>query len=204
MGENKDANLVVIDNYKKTLFELCYPNDLVATIWDFYVAKSVSKTCAQKRTAQIYGHKNFPYSEMLKVGEFLPGSVKIMPCSTIDDSLQSLGLKTHEKNGKPIAIDINTPKIVCTQPFTVAEKEPFIAKGSIGKAECVLTHIRNTFAHGCTYFFRNGFVMFEDKDKGRITARILMRVQTLDRWIQVIDRNNQFYTLKETDIMGFN
>ena len=79
-------------------------------------------------------------------------------------------------------------------PYTIADGES--PKGRVGEAESVLTHIRNSLAHGNTYFFENGNVLFEDKDmKGIITARIILKQQTLLDWISLIDKDQKFYIL---------
>ena len=73
-------------------------------------------------------------------------------------------------------------------------------KEKVGEAESVLTHIRNAFAHGMTYFFDNRNVLLEDKDqRGIITARIILKMQTLLDWITLIDREQRYYVLHETE-----
>ena len=41
-------------------------------------------------------------------------------------------------------------------PYTISDEEA--PKAKAGDAESVLTHIRNAFAHGNTYYFENQFV----------------------------------------------
>lgn len=51
-----------------------------------------------------------------------------------------------------------------------------------------------------TYFFDNGNVLLEDKDqRGTITARIILRMQTLLDWITLIDREQRYYVLHEME-----
>ena len=109
--------------------------------------------------------------------------------------LYDLNITEGKGNGKHNrAIEIDIPKIVCLTPYTIADGES--PKGRVGEAESVLTHIRNSFAHGNTYFFENGNVLFEDKDmKGIITARIILKQQTLLDWISLIDKEQKFYVL---------
>ena len=49
-------------------------------------------------------------------------------------------------------------------------------------------------------FFDNQFVLFEDKDqKGTITARIILAQQTLIDWISLIDSEQRFYVIQQTE-----
>lgn len=43
----------------------------------------------------------------------------------------------------------------------------------------MFAYIRNTFAHGNTYYFDNENVLLEDKDQRKITAWILIPMQAL-------------------------
>ena len=98
-----------------------------------------------------------------------------------------------DKHNKEIEIDI--PKIVCLTPYSIADEEN--PKAKVGEAESVLTHIRNAFAHGNTYFFDNGNVLFEDKDqRGVITARMILKQKTLLDWISIVDKEQRFYILR--------
>lgn len=72
----------------------------------------------------------------------------------------------------------------------------------MGNAESILTHIRNAFAHGNTYFFENGNTLLEDKNRNIITARILLKLQTLLDWIGLIDKEQRFYILRDLSELG--
>lgn len=63
------------------------------------------------------------------------------------------------------------------------------------KLTAFFRHIRNAFAHANTYFFDNGIVLLEDKDKSKLTAAILIKQQTLLDWIKVIDKGENYYVL---------
>lgn len=69
-----------------------------------------------------------------------------------------------------------------------------------GKAESILTHIRNAFAHSNTYFFDNNMVLLEDKSKGIITAEILLPMKILLDWIKLIDKDEKISLHKERKI----
>ena len=64
------------------------------------------------------------------------------------------------------------------------------------RIKCLFRHIRNSLAHGDTFFFDNGNLLLEDKDKSTITARILINQQTLIDCIKVIDKEGKRYTIK--------
>lgn len=83
-------------------------------------------------------------------------ALKVLPANSINKTLLQFDLeivegKGSEKHNK--AIDISIPKIVCLTPYSIADEEK--PKPRVGDAESVLTHIRNSFAHGNTYFFDN-------------------------------------------------
>lgn len=84
-------------------------------------------------------------------------------------------------------------------PYSIADEEK--PKARVGEAESVLTHIRNSFAHGNTYFFDNGMFMIEDKDqRGNPTARMILKKQTLLDWIKLVDASQTFYVLHEVEM----
>jgi hypothetical protein len=183
---------VEVQKYKKSLFEIRIPDKLANVIWDFYVTKSVSTTASQARKASDYGWKTLPLNDMLKSALITEDDYKILMCNSINATLKAVDLATTDQQGSPIAIDVDRPRFVCVQPYTISDEEK--PKGKIGKAECMLTHIRNAFAHGNTYFFDNKMVLLEDKDnRGAITARFMLKMQTLLDWIVIIDKEQKYY-----------
>ena len=185
---------VIVSNYKKSIYEIGLSKDIESIIWDFYVTKSFSNSSSQKRAVGEFGIKTLPFKEMMQIASIDDNNCKIMSCSSIKKSLLMMGLETEQKtnkNKKEIAIEIDTPKICCLQPFSVNEDFKIVAKQS--SADCLFTHIRNAFAHGNTYFFDNGNILLEDKDDRKITARIIIPVQSLIDWIKIIDINKNIY-----------
>ena len=166
-------------------------------IWDFYVTKAIADSAAQRRRASDYGLKEIPWKEMLSVAGVIDSNIKVLPANSINKTLLQFDLeivegKGSEKHNK--AIDISIPKIVCLTPYSISDEEK--PKPRVGDAESVLTHIRNSFAHGNTYFFDNEMLMLEDKDqRGTPTARILLKKQTLLDWIGIVDATQKFYVL---------
>lgn len=53
------------------------------------------------------------------------------------------------------------------------------------KIDSLFKHIRNSFAHG-RICFSNGFLIFEDKTKNELTARLVITVDILKRWKSTI------------------
>ena len=186
---------VLASLYKKSIYDIRLPREQEAIIWDFYVTKSIAASASQKRPIAHYGWSKIPFKEMIDSAGVLEENIKILPASSINDTLKRFELDSGKgKDEREIEIDIL--KIVCLTPFVVADENP--PKAKIGDAESVLTHIRNAFAHGNTYFFDNGNVMFEDKNNGIITARIIIRQQTLLDWISIIDKEKKYYILHES------
>ena len=135
---------------------------------------------------------------MLEKAGITEENKKILLANSINKTLEKYDLITEEKKDNqsiPIEIEIDKPRIVCLTPYTISDEES--PKGRVGEAESVLTHIRNAFAHGNTYFFDNGLMMFEDDNRKTITARMIISQQTLIDWIGLIDKEQQYYILRE-------
>lgn len=100
---------------------------------------------------------------------------------------------------EPKEIDIDKVRLACIQPYTIVDRNK--PTGRQSKSVCLLTHMRNSFAHGNTYWFDNGNVLLEDKSagsSGTTTSMILMKAETLVEWIKAIDIDATFY-LKGVD-----
>lgn len=187
-----------ISEYKKSIYEIGLSREREVMIWDFYVTKSIANSSGQKRDAKSYGWDKWPYKEMMSEAGIDEKNIKILAATTIKQTLKDFGLYPIEAAEKgemsgELAIDVDTQRIVCLVPFKIADEGP--PKPNIGKVECILTHIRNALAHGNTYFFDNDNVLFEDKNGSIITARIVLKVQTLIDWILLIDKKNLYPTL---------
>lgn len=189
-----------IQNYHKSIYDCGLPKEQEAIIWDFYVTHAIASSASQGRKASDYGLASLPWGDMKDVAGIETTNIKILLASSINKTLQNYDLEIVEGKGAnktKKAIEVDVPKIVCSTPFTIADEDD--PKGKVGEAESVLTHIRNAFAHGLTYFFDNGNVLLEDKDqRGAITARIILKMQTLLDWIALIDKDRRFYILKNT------
>lgn len=196
---------IVIQPFKKSIRDSRYTAAQVSVIWDFYVTHSIAESAGQKRSSLDYGYKQLPFTEMLKIAKLDKNNCVILPCDNINKTLCNFGLMINEKikdeNGKSIsvdkAIDISKPRAVCIAPYSINDDEA--PKPKKGKAENILTHIRNAFAHGNTYFLDNDMVLLEDKNNNRITAEILIHMKTLLDWIKTIDKDKRFYSIQELE-----
>lgn len=188
---------IEVQAYKKSINQSGFSDEQITMIWDFYVTKAIADSASQKRRVSDYGLRELPWNDMLRTAGIKAVNVKVLLANSINKTLRNYDLEITEKVGnetrnKPIEIDI--PKIVCLTPFSIADEEK--PKAKVGEAESVLTHIRNSFAHGNTYFFNNNMMLLEDKDnRGSITARIILKRQTLLDWISLIDSSHLFYDL---------
>lgn len=185
----------IISQYKKSIYEIGLKKEFESLIWDFYVTRSFANSANQKRAVSDFGIKQIPIKEMMTEAGISNENFKILTCTTIRKTMGELDLEVEGKDDKgnkiEVPIDIDTPRICCTQGFTVSEDIKVIPSGS--QADSLFTHIRNAFAHGNTYFFDNHFVILEDKDQRKITARICISVDTLVRWIRLIDKEGIVY-----------
>lgn len=192
---------VFVQDHKKSIYDIGLDKDSEATIWDFYVTRAMCKSAAQKRSISDYGMKSIPYDEMLKVAGISPSNAIVLLANTMPNTLQRLGLETTigKGNDKQNAeIETEPFRFAIITPYTITDDNP--PKESCGRGESLLTHIRNSFAHGNTYFFDDGTVMLEDKDqRGSITARIIIKVETLFAWIHLIDKDERYYHIHGLD-----
>ena len=180
--------------YKKSIYEIGLPKEQEAMIWDFYVTKSIAGSSSQQRSLSDYGLKKIPFDDMLSIAGIDCEHKVILLANSINKTLNNNGLDIGTEKS-PIDIDVDIPRIVCLTPYSIADTDK--PKPKVGEGESVLTHIRNSFAHGNTYFFPNGNVLLEDKNRNIITSRILIHLQTLLDWIQLIDHKQNFYILHD-------
>lgn len=185
----------LVSNYKKSIYEIGLSTGKETLIWDFYLTRSFASSASQKRAIADFGIKHIPFKELMISAGIADENCRILTCSSMKRSLQSLGLEIECKDadGNKIEkeIDVDIPRICCLHPFTVNEEYKIVPGGS--QADCLFTHIRNSLAHGNTYFFENGNILLEDKDQRKISARILIPLQALIEWIKIIDAKHLVY-----------
>lgn len=76
-------------------------------------------------------------------------------------------------------------------PTDIACERVAYRKAKSGESDSLLSHIRNSFAHGRLSFYANGedvYIAMEDIDnKKHISARMILNKQTLLRWKMIIE-----------------
>lgn len=88
------------------------------------------------------------------------------------------------------------PRAVLKQNYSISVNEDGTV--SITNAEtrmqCLFRHIRNALAHNRIYFSPNGEkILLEDADEKDITARILIPIRSLIKWVEIIDKERKYY-----------
>lgn len=184
-----------VQKYKKSINESGFTVAQISMIWDFYVTKSIAASASQKRTASDYGLKQIPFVKMLEVAGIKENQYKILLSDRMPATLDALNLKTTGEKGIEIPIEVDIPRFALIMGYSISDEEEPKPKDNCSKAECLLTHIRNAFAHGNTYFFNNENLLLEDKNKSNTTAMIIIKQKTLLDWIKLIDHEERFYRI---------
>lgn len=192
-----------IQPYKSSLSECgIFESSTVETIWDFYVSKSIASSSGQKRTATDYGLREIFYEGLMSIAEIPSNRNEMIMADSINAVLKEYDFVVERKGkqdaGEPervsLEIEIDELRALSMQPYSISDRNKPV--GKISKSECLLAHIRNSFAHANTYWLDNGNVLLEDKaggSSGKTTAMILINSQTLVRWIKAIDIEGRFY-----------
>ena len=193
-----DKEKVEMVVYKKNLSDInagIYTPEEFRMIIDYYVSKAPSlKTGAKsdgfglRSLAEIGWKGNSALgkleSELLKVSEL---SLIFIRSDAITNTIESMNLDTK--------ICCEHPRAVLKQGFKLKAKEngQIEVTNSETRMECLFRHIRNSLAHGRTYIFNNAMIMLEDLDEnGILSARILIKAQTLIDWMDIIDHPNNY------------
>lgn len=182
----------IVQNFKKSIHESNFTKEQISIILDFYVSKSLSSASSQSRKLEEYGHKRLPFKEMMEIATIKEDDVSYFTTDSVQQILAKCDLQICGENGKPIPINIDTPRIALFMK-SVDEMEKQQHKFGSGRAKCLLTRIRNAFAHARTYFFDNGNMLLEDELGNKTTGMILIKQKTLLDWITIIDKERKFY-----------
>lgn len=196
-----EANKVQKSAYKRSLKDSTFSHAQINMIWDFYVTHALSGGTDLERSIENYGwQKNdnkvngYPAIEKaLSENAGLDNNMCFIRAKTCKDTLDAMNLRNDR-------ICIEHPRAVMLRNYTIQvdenEKMQFAGgQGSENNVMSLFRHIRNSLAHGNTYFFDNGYMLLEDKDGKTVTASILINQQTLLDWIRVIDKDEQYYIL---------
>lgn len=180
-----------IQNRKMAIKDSGFSADEVNLIWDFYVTKSPAEQSAQSISFINYGwadttnkENGYPALENALAKDAGIESFYMIRATSIKKTLNlvDLGNKT---------ICIEHPRAVLMRKYSISvdEKEKMKFTRSESRVACLFRHIRNSFAHGNTYFFENDMMLLEDKDKSTVTSRILLPRKSLLSWIDITDKD---------------
>ena len=185
--------------YKCSLKESSFSHAQVSMIWDFYVTHSFTGGSGQSYTLEDYGWDLSDNSRerTLKTLEnqlLKAAGIDKLCCirsKTIKDTLKACNF-----NEKYICTEHPRAVLMQRHSVTIDENETMkFAGGGENRITCLFRHIRNSFAHGNTYFFNGNTILLEDKDSTTPTGMILLRQKTLLDWISLIDKDKKYYEL---------
>ena len=188
---------------KKSIKDSPFSHAQTDMIWDFYVTHTISGGSGLERTVEDYGWKKddnkkdgYPALEKELIDKAgLTDSICFIRSKTCKDTLNAMDLSND-------LICVSHSRAVLLRNYTISvdenERIQFAGGASAeNQTICLFRHIRNAFAHGNTYFFDNGFLLLEDKDRSTTTGSILIRQQTLLDWIKIVDKNEKYYILED-------
>lgn len=183
--------------YHVTLKESGFTEDQINILWDFYVSRSFAAATGNPISLETCGWHDtqsktdgFPALENALASTAGLTSFCIIRNNTIKDTLDQMDLSNEQ-------ICVSHSRAVLKQDFTYEsdENEDAKIKSRENRINAIFRHIRNSFAHGNTYFFPNGNCLLVDKDGSKITSAILVPKQALWDWIAIVDKNNAYYSL---------
>lgn len=196
-----EKNKVQKREYKKSLKDSAFSHAQINMIWDFYVTHAISGGTGLERSIENYGWQKgdnkangYPAIEKaLSESAGLDNNLCFIRAKTCKDTLAAMDLSNDY-------ICIEHPRAVMLRNYSIQvdenEKMNFAGgQSSENNVVSLFRHIRNSLAHGNTYFFDNRYMLLEDKDGKTITAAILIKQQTLLDWIKVIDKDEKYYML---------
>lgn len=170
-----------------------YTSDEIRKIIEFYllnapILKADKTENNGLKNLQDYGWKG--NADMMRLEKELlrtagMQSFCFIRANKIDETLRAMFLGESQ-------YCIEHPRAVLKQEYKidVSESEDVKLTNKETRMECLFRHIRNSFAHNGIYTFKNSSILLEDKDGNMITARILLKKETLLKWIDVIKKEN--------------
>ena len=149
-----------IQKQKIAIKDSGFSSDEVNLIWDFYVTKSPAEQSAQSTSFVNYGwadttdKERYPALENALAKDAGIESFYMIRAKTIKDTLNLVDLGNR-------TICIEHPRAVLMQSYNIIidETEKMQLKSGESRIKCLFRHIRNSFAHGNTYFFENDMLL---------------------------------------------
>lgn len=191
-----DDERIEKNKYRSSLKESAFNSDECDLLWDFYVARSFAATTGAPITLDVYGWDNtnsklngYPALENALANNAGITSFGIIRAKTIKDTLAAMNLSGDH-------ICISHARAVLMQNYTceIDENENVKIKSGESRINAIFRHMRNSLAHGNTYFFDNDMCLLEDKNGSSITAEILIPRHSLLEWVFIVDKNGAHYT----------
>ena len=189
---------IEIIEHKRSLMNSAFSDAECRIIWDFYVARSFSAATGLAVDLSDYGWNNsqsktdgLPALERKLAEAAGIEAFCIVRSKSVKDTLQQMGLSQDR-------ICTVHPRAVLMQNYHVDidenEKPKIVSDES--RIHSLFRHIRNSFAHGNTYFFSNEMCLLEDKDGAtKITAESLIPCKALISWIGIVDKEHRYYNI---------
>ena len=183
--------------FQKSIHQSLFSKEQISIIWDFYVTRSLSGSSEQPLSMEDYGWNatrsktdGYPAIEKQLSAVANIDTFAIIRAKSISGTVTALGLSNDR-------ICIDHPRAVLAQKFEYQhdENEKVIVVSKESRIHSIFRHMRNSFAHGLTYFFDNGYLLLEDKDGKKLSASILIAQSTLLEWIAVIDVHGKYYQI---------
>lgn len=122
----------------------------------------------------------------------------IVKADTISETIKNMDLEEN--------ICVEHPRAVLKMPYQISVNEDgqIVITPKEKRMVCLFRHIRNAIAHNRSCLLNNGeMLLLEDWEndkkttKNILSARILIRPQTLIDWIRIIDKNHIHYYKSE-------
>lgn len=186
-----EGNRLNPNGYAISLRDSSFSEHECNIIWDFYVSHAISdKNTIDNLLAYGWSITNsktdgYPALEKSLANAAGLAEFHLIRSTDIKDTLSAMSL-----TGTMVCIDHPRAVMKRNASTKVNENETLEFTESEGRVLCIMRHVRNSLAHNNTYFFQNDMLMLEDKEKTKITARILMEKKALLDWIKIIDKNN--------------
>lgn len=188
-----------VEEVGKSLMDCSLSIDEIALIWDFYVSHApIRKDVNEKgnggglRYLGEYGWKgnSLTILERKIIAEANLGRIVVIKADHLTETLAAMNLGHEEeicwKHPRAVVKQLFSVKVMENGECQISEKESRMA--------CFFRHIRNALAHNRIFYSPNGgMILLEDMDNKTISARILIPITVLIKWISVIDKDRIFY-----------
>lgn len=186
-----------ITEYRAPLSDLYSPDEL-SEIVRFYVLQApIAKTSngTTKKESNLRNLSALGWSgngklnslERKLLNNSSISSFNMVAYSSLTKLLKDINLSDEICPVHPRALVQRPAKLTLNEDGTISRNY-----SDSNRMQCLFRHLRNGIAHSQTYLFPNaGTLLIEDHDANHnITARLLLKKQTLLDWIQIVEATN--------------